>query len=141
MENKNIKIYTEPQDIITIEESLEHSILSKNVILNDFNNNLTTYIVYYLDNCPVGYLAYSSCIDHIDIISIAVNPEFRHKKIATSLFNYLQSNSNNMELFLEVRKSNAVAIALYKSLGFEYLSTRNNYYTSPCEDALIYVKK
>ena len=40
---------------------------------------------------------------------------------------------------LEVRVSNAAAIGLYRSLGFESLGTRRAYYQDG-EDALLFVK-
>ncbi len=39
---------------------------------------------------------------------------------------------------LEVRRSNAVAQALYQSLGFEYVGVRKRYYEDNGEDALLY---
>ncbi|MBE6878615.1 MAG: GNAT family N-acetyltransferase [Ruminococcaceae bacterium] len=39
---------------------------------------------------------------------------------------------------LEVRESNASAIALYEKLGFEHIGTRKNFYSNPREAALIY---
>ena len=40
-------------------------------------------------------------------------------------------------LTLEVRASNAPAIALYRKHGFEEAGRRKNYYTKPAEDAII----
>ena len=40
-------------------------------------------------------------------------------------------------LTLEVRPSNAAAISLYNSFGFEEVGRRKNYYELPREDALI----
>lgn len=142
MENKKIEITTNAYDILSIENSLKHKILTKQSILKDFETNAAQYIVYSIQNEPVGYLTYSNCIDHIDIISIAVKPEFRKKGIAQALFNYLeQINAQNLTLFLEVRSTNAPAINLYTKLGFKQISTRENYYQNPVEDALIYIKK
>ena len=44
-------------------------------------------------------------------------------------------------LTLEVRDSNAPAIALYDSLGFEQIGLRKNYYQLPKEDARILRKE
>ena len=41
------------------------------------------------------------------------------------------------KVFLEVRESNAVALAFYASLGFSALGRRPGYYQEPPEDALI----
>ena len=44
---------------------------------------------------------------------------------------------DNHCLTLEVRASNAAAIALYEKLGFRQVGRRPHYYLSPPEDALI----
>lgn len=41
------------------------------------------------------------------------------------------------ECFLEVRESNLVAQALYRSLGFAPVGRRRGYYARPTEDALV----
>ena len=41
------------------------------------------------------------------------------------------------EIFLEVRASNASAIGLYSSEGFETVGRRARYYVRPIEDALV----
>lgn len=141
MENKEIKLSTNTIDILSIENSLEHQLLSKECIMENLRNNTTSYLVYYVNNISIGYLAFSNCIDHIDIISIAVKPEYRNKGVAKLLFKHLDTlNLEMLPIFLEVRISNTPAIGLYTSLGFKNISKRRNYYTSPSEDALIYAK-
>ena len=44
-------------------------------------------------------------------------------------------------VFLEVRKSNEAALALYKKHGFAIVRIRQGYYSSPIEDAIIMVWK
>ena len=44
-------------------------------------------------------------------------------------------------LMLEVRQSNAPAIALYEQLGFVQVGLRKNYYRNPKENALILRKE
>ena len=43
-------------------------------------------------------------------------------------------------LTLEVRESNAAAVALYEKHGFHRVGLRRNYYERPKEDALIMTK-
>jgi ribosomal-protein-alanine N-acetyltransferase len=42
---------------------------------------------------------------------------------------------------LEVRASNAAAIALYSAFGFHTESVRKNYYPNPLEDALVLARE
>ena len=44
------------------------------------------------------------------------------------------------KVFLEVRKSNSNAIALYEKFGFSVYAERKNYYTDNGEDALLMQK-
>ena len=41
------------------------------------------------------------------------------------------------EMFLEVRESNAPAISLYETAGFEAVGRRARYYARPIEDAIV----
>ena len=43
-------------------------------------------------------------------------------------------------LTLEVRPSNAAALALYRELGFQPVGRRRDFYTDPTEDALLLTK-
>ena len=42
-----------------------------------------------------------------------------------------------MDIFLEVRESNQVAINFYKKNKFNQISIRKNYYSEPNENAII----
>ena len=42
-----------------------------------------------------------------------------------------------MDIFLEVRESNQVAINFYKKNKFKEISVRKNYYSEPNENAII----
>jgi ribosomal-protein-alanine N-acetyltransferase len=73
------------------------------------------------------------------IISIAVLPDHRMRKIATALMKTvlkaLSSNKCN-ETFLEVRTSNQQAISLYKKLGYSPVKKISGYYCDG-EEALV----
>lgn len=78
-----------------------------------------------------------------DITSIAVDENFRRKGLAQELIAEFIKNlpENTENIFLEVRESNTPAINLYRKCGFEKLSVRKNFYTSPRENAIVMVKK
>jgi ribosomal-protein-alanine N-acetyltransferase len=44
-----------------------------------------------------------------------------------------------VKVFLEVRRSNEAAIAMYEAAGFATLGVRPNYYRRPTEDAVTMV--
>ena len=45
------------------------------------------------------------------------------------------------DYFLEVRKSNQAAIALYSRLGFQEVGVRKNFYEDPVEDGIVMCKR
>ena len=85
-------------------------------------------IVFESNNNIVAFLQYLVNYETIDIINIAVLPEYRREKIATKLINYISSNNNINQILLEVRESNEVAIKFYENLGFKQLRIIKNYY-------------
>ena len=77
------------------------------------------------------------------ITNVAVFPEYRRQGIAAQILQvFLQFAAANHLAFLtlEVRPSNAAAIALYQGFGFEEVGRLKNYYDLPKEDALILTK-
>jgi ribosomal-protein-alanine N-acetyltransferase len=71
-----------------------------------------------------------------EILNLAVDPAARRKGVALRL---LESELERREgsWFLEVRESNAPAIALYESLGFRRVGVRKNYYNDPLEEGIV----
>ena len=77
------------------------------------------------------------------ITNVAVFPEYRRQGVAAKLLAVFENfaRGNHLAfLTLEVRPSNAAAIALYESFGFRQAGRRKNYYDLPKEDALILTK-
>jgi ribosomal-protein-alanine N-acetyltransferase len=88
----------------------------------------------------VAYIIYWQIRDDVQVNNIAVHPEFRGLGIAEALMRSAIAKVRTAGaafMMLEVRQSNAPAVALYKKLGFEALGTRKNYYTKPDEDAFV----
>ena len=78
------------------------------------------------------------------MMNVAVHPDHRRKGVAEALILALVEELKAMDshcLTLEVRASNAPAIALYEKLGFFEIGRRKNYYRNPREDALILRKE
>ncbi len=106
-----------------------------------FNSEFSVCFKAECSGTVCGYVGfYISACDDCDITNIAVLPQCRKNGIANKLMNtvisYCKSNKIN-KVMLEVRRSNAPAIALYEKLGFAQVGIRKNYYKKPVEDALL----
>lgn len=78
--------------------------------------------------------------DELHINTIAVDPSLRRQGLATALMMHILEDASAhgaLRTYLEVRRSNLPAQALYESLGFTVAGLRRNYYTNPDEDALV----
>jgi ribosomal-protein-alanine N-acetyltransferase len=88
----------------------------------------------------VGYIIYWQIRDDVQVNNIAVHPECRGRGLGEAMMRFAIAKvraAGAEFMTLEVRQSNAPAVALYKKLGFEALGTRKNYYTRPDEDACV----
>lgn len=71
-----------------------------------------------------------------EILNVAVDPAKRRRGIGKMLVEAELARSQGV-WFLEVRESNAAAIALYRSMGFEPAGRRPGYYAHPTEPAIV----
>ena len=71
-----------------------------------------------------------------ELLNLAVGPAFRRRGIARELLQPLLNLRDN-QVFLEVRESNRAARIFYKSIGFQEVSIRTQYYESPSEAAIV----
>jgi len=86
----------------------------------------------------VGYLVCSRYADVWHLMNIAVDPAARRQGIASALLAEMLERAGQHEQYtLEVRPSNASAIALYERFGFRSSGTRRSYYRDTGEDAVI----
>ncbi|MBO4877184.1 MAG: ribosomal protein S18-alanine N-acetyltransferase [Ruminococcus sp.] len=90
-----------------------------------------------------GLLSGYTAVGEADITSVAVAPAYRRMGIARELVERFEAMlpEDTESIFLEVRVSNAGAIALYRKCGFDELSVRSRFYSSPEEDALVMKKE
>ena len=116
---------------------------SENSIAYELTSRLSFWLVAVEDGTVVGYIGSQSVLGEADMMNVAVHPDHRRKGIAEALVNGLSRElklRDNVCLTLEVRDSNAPAIALYEKLGFTQVGLRKNYYRNPKEDARILKK-
>ena len=89
-----------------------------------------------------GYLDLWITFDQAQIANIGVVPEYRRKHIGYSLMMHAmdQAEASGCEnITLEVRITNAAAIALYERFGFVKAGRRHQYYEDG-EDAWLMIK-
>ncbi len=92
------------------------------------------------DEDVAGYSISTLVYDEIHVFKIAVASCHRRKGVAVELLSDTFSFYEKMgalSVVLEVRTTNAPAIALYRKLGFEILRTRKNYYGRGKGDAYV----
>jgi ribosomal-protein-alanine N-acetyltransferase len=92
------------------------------------------------DGATVGFLAALFSGEEMEILNLAVLPAARRAGVASSLLEAalaVARSSGGKRAFLEVRASNAGAIAFYERHGFLPAGRRTAYYAAPVEDALV----
>ncbi len=86
----------------------------------------------------VGYLICARYDQVWHLMNVAVDPVFRRRGLASGLLEAMLERAGSEEPYtLEVRTSNAPAIALYERFGFRAAGTRPRYYRDTGEDAMI----
>lgn len=105
----------------------------------ELDNNCARFLVAQAGDGEVaGYIGCHMILDEGYITNVAVSPAFRRCGIGRQLVRALLEQSDGLAFVtLEVRASNASAIALYTACGFKPVGTRRNFYAHPTEDALL----
>lgn len=86
----------------------------------------------------VGYVICARYDEAFHIMDIAVDPDHRRLGVASALLDGVIARAGeDANYTLEVRVSNAGAIALYERYGFRGVGTRPRYYADNGEDAII----
>jgi [ribosomal protein S18]-alanine N-acetyltransferase len=86
----------------------------------------------------LGYLICARYDTVWHLMNIAVDPPLRRRGVARALLEQMiERAGRDREYTLEVRTSNAPAIALYERYGFRSAGTRPRYYRDNGEDAVI----
>lgn len=127
-------------DVSSIERETFSQPWSEQDFRNAINDSNNIYLVAVIDQRVVGYCGYWGIAGEGNIYNVAVKKEYRCKQIGYQMLNQLMKEAylNGItSLTLEVRCSNAAALHLYESLGFERAGIRKGFYTKPKEDAVI----
>lgn len=92
------------------------------------------------DGVVTGYALATAVGDEAEIMVVGVHPDARRLGIGRVLLRGLLGAlhaAGARSVFLEVRRGNEPAIALYQALGFGEAGVRKGYYADTGEDALL----
>lgn len=92
----------------------------------------------------VGFMDYWIIKDEMHLITIAIDPSYRRLGLGSKFVDYLVNQAEKKQvkkIFLDVRKSNVAAIALYEKFDFLKIGIRKKYYSDNNEDAIVMERK
>ena len=110
---------------------------------DELKNPVASVDLYWCQNELAGFLCSWLIAGELQIQNLATLPAMRRKGVAVRLLQHVIARSRKSGLhsiWLEVRVSNAPAIALYERFGFSANGKRSAYYPDG-EDALIMMYK
>ena len=93
-------------------------------------------LVAELDGAVVGHAIGWSVAGDTEVMELAVHPDARRRGLGRALLRALLGACGGGPAFLEVRASNAAALALYAREGFAQSGLRRAYYADG-EDAVL----
>ncbi len=119
-------------EIMEIEKEAFNDPCSKNLYIYDFQNN--PYSEYYkliLEDRIIGFFGLWIIYENAQITTIAVSPKYQGLGYGKTMMNFIINHvkeANCLNITLEVRVTNEIAIKMYKSYGFYEVVSRKNYY-------------
>lgn len=126
--------------VFEIEKASQSCPWSEQSFINEIDSEHGIFIVAESGTETVGFAGEWIVVDEAHIITVAVDDSYRRQGIARKLISELLHRAIERGALcatLEVRKSNAAAIALYESMGFKSAGIRRRYYPDNKEDAVV----
>lgn len=128
--------------LLEIEKSVNVAPWTEDTFAACFHSGYIGWVIE-LDKKIIAFIMVSLTVDECHILNLCVVREFQHQGWGHKLLNQalMHARQNGVSIaYLEVRKSNTRAIALYQKLKFQLVGQRKNYYPTQAgqEDALIF---
>lgn len=113
--------------------------------IGNFRDSLNTgYSCWVLEEAQkmIGYVVLMLALDEAHILNISISRPAQGKGYGAALLNFIMQKAREhgaLNIFLEVRVSNKVAINLYEKSGFNEMAIRPRYYPAEYgrEDAML----
>ena len=92
--------------------------------------------VYEAEGEILGYVVFMLVVDEAHLLNISIVAEYQRKGLGRGLLGAtmkIARGCNMRRMLLEVRHSNAVALGLYRDVGFRQIGLRHGYYSAGSE--------
>lgn len=127
-------------DIATIERAVFNDPWSRRSFAGLVDARHVIFLVAVNDGSVVGYAIVLVSGVEAELANLAVTRLLQRQGLGARLLDEAVEGARARgarELFLEVRASNAAAIHLYSTAGFQAVGRRVRYYARPIEDAIV----
>lgn len=114
---------------------------SEAALAEELRNPAARFTVAVIKDEVAGYMGFHHVLEEGAVANLAVFPAHRRQGVARALLTELKAwaaQNGVCRITLEVRVSNAPAVALYEGMGFVRVGTRPGFYARPAEDAALY---
>lgn len=99
---------------------------------SQFEDAVNSYRCHVVEenNQVIAFCLMQPVLDEANLLLMAVDPNHQGQGLGTLILEKAieQLGDQCVQIFLEVRESNAAAIALYEKIGFHQIDVRKNYY-------------
>lgn len=135
---------TDLEQILAIEESVHQVPWTEDTFQTCFKSAFIGWVIEQ-EGKIIGFIILSLRPDDCHVLNLCVAKAHQHhgygKKLLEQALQYAKEKGAGIA-YLEVRRSNAIAIALYRKLRFHLVGERKAYYPTADghEDALIFAK-
>ena len=130
-------------EIMDIERVSFRAPWSRQVFVEEFDRDWAYVDVLKerkVDALVLAFVNYWLVRDEVHVLNVATRPEARKQGHGSRLLEHVIAFANRHKcryVTLEVRRSNAGAIRLYRKYGFRPVGVRPNYYVEDNEDAIV----
>jgi ribosomal-protein-alanine N-acetyltransferase len=127
-------------DVAAIERAVFNDPWSRRSFADLVAERHVVFLVAVDDNAVVGYAIVLVSSVESELANLAVARLMQRHGLGARLLAEAMGRARERgarEMFLEVRASNAAAMQLYASAGFQAVGRRVRYYARPIEDAIV----
>lgn len=137
--------YMQPEDcsvVAQLQAELDQSHWNQSQWLQALEEYPTAWVVTHNDGI-IGYIIYQAKVDEAELLNLGIARQFQSRGLAARLIGLTLGllPKSATHVYLEVRRSNIPAIALYEKIGFNKVGERPGYYLfggGSREDAFVY---